>query len=555
MGVAGDVAVDRTATSLEIRSATTGAITGTIATTTSNAGIATDGSYVFTADGTALRLWSSTGAMMTSFDAVYAGAAIYATPTELRAAQGSTVDILDIATKTKTSGTFSGAFLSWFDDGEHFLTTTGNIARVYTKAGVQVAIGSLPTVSQLTGQGNYVWTYQPFTVDNPLRIYAITDLSAPITTLNLGVEDVVVPAGDAIAHFSQGPGEIEYIQLGATITRSTITTLVGDIVAFARHGSRFMVGTTGGVVYDGAVANALSYGIPWQLSGASNGTVAIATTSGHLPILDVGANTVHDLPLRSTRLELSADGKTLVAADDLEGAQYRDDRSLRVVDLASGDVTYRWPYAWSQYPVLFLGFAYARAAGILVHDLRDVSGATMVADPWTDLAGNALSAYGPARTGDLELPMFSPDGMHAAFTSGRSSIGSASPQGNQTAQLYANGVVVGGVNGVVLAWLDNDRILVATYTIGPWEQSIQNIVSVFDATGAHLAAAALPDVAGEVLTSIGDNLVFSRNHNAIYDYTTGATFWQGNPRAANGVVVGDSIVYTIGTHVIRSAYR
>jgi hypothetical protein len=38
----------------------------------------------------------------------------------------------------------------------------------------------LSSLDHLTGQGDFVWTYEDFTPGSPLRIYAATDLSAPV---------------------------------------------------------------------------------------------------------------------------------------------------------------------------------------------------------------------------------------------------------------------------------------------------------------------------------------------------------------------------------------
>jgi len=48
---------------------------------------------------------------------------------------------------------------AWFLDGERFLTVVGNTVHTYDRTGASLALAVLPSVENLTGQGDHVWTH------------------------------------------------------------------------------------------------------------------------------------------------------------------------------------------------------------------------------------------------------------------------------------------------------------------------------------------------------------------------------------------------------------
>ncbi|HWO20059.1 MAG TPA: hypothetical protein VNO30_14835 [Kofleriaceae bacterium] len=582
--LAGDTVALRVTGGFELRAAATGSVRATVAMDATNAGLASDGSYVWAATATSLRAWSAQGAQLLDVSGNYAAARVHAAPAELRVALGpagaSTIETLQLAGGGRSTRTFAGAFHSWFDDGERFLTAVGTAVRVYGKDGAQLAFASLSTTASLTGQGSHVWTYDP-PFDNDLRIYAASDLSAPVQTYALPQAHLRPMAG-RIAIFRTTVTEqlFELVSLGPVVTRSgPIPVSVLDLTAFGGDASGWLIGNGNGVVLDDAAVlgtsadrRSLSLGRVWSTAGAADGTAVIATASGRAPVLSLGpAATIvsHELSLRSTHVELSHDAALLVATDNLQGAQYHEDRSLRVVRVADGTPIYTWPYRWSDYPDLFFDFSFARRGLVLCHlkERYEQVGGWAGQRIYTTVTGTTLPSYGPAfydgSSPELvdQLPRLSPSGAHAAFRTSASLVGS-------TTQIYTNGVLAGAVTGNPLLWLDDDRLLVVTFRqesgkVG--HQAVQDKVFVYDPSGTQGVEVTLPPLTGPILlpasgvsvslTPVGGSRIYSRRHNAVLDYATGATVWRGDPSVTDGVVVGDSVLFARGPRLFRASFR
>jgi hypothetical protein len=579
--LAGDTAALRIATGLELRSAATGGIRATVATDATKVGLSSDGSYVWAATQAHLRAWSAQGAPLLDVAGDYAAARVHAAPTELRVALGPAgagkIEAIQLAGGGRSTISFAGTFHSWFDDGERFLTAVGTAVRVYGRDGAQLAFASLPTVARLTGQGDHVWTYGTSGTSGELRIYAAGSLDAPVQTYSPSPSPLA--SGDQLAlAYTGGTDEIvELISLGSIVTKSgPIPVPVHGLGTFASDPSGWLVGNGNGVVLDSAAVlgpaadrRALSFGQVWSIAGADDGTAVIATASGRAPVLALGPGTAvvsHELALRSSHAELSQDATLLVAADYLEGAQYHDDRSLRVVRVADGSPVYTWPYRWSDYPDLFLDFSFARQGLVLCHLKWSLQTSQRI---FTTVTGTTLPSHGPPVYGgtsaDLvdQLPRFSPSGAHAAFRTNGSPISS-------TTQIYSNSVLAGAVDGVPLRWLDDDRLLVVTYRLfqnrsGIW--AVQDKVFVYNPSGTQGVEVTLPPLTDPILlpadaartrvslTPVGGSRIYSQRHNAVLDYTTGATVWQGDPAVTDGVVVGDSVLFARGPRLYRATFR
>jgi hypothetical protein len=570
---------------IEVRSAVTGSLGATIAVNAPSMGLSSDGTYVWAATASSLRAWSPQGTMLLDVPRGYAAARVFAAPTELRVAAGpagaSTIEVIQLSGGARSTVSFAGTFHSWFDDGERFLTAVGTVVRAYARTGAQLALAALPTVARLTGQGGYVWTFDPLS-DPSLRIYAAANLDAPVQTYQLLSQTSVFPSGAQIGLQSTTPVSetFEIISLGSSVTRSGPTPIpINGLSSFGSDPSGWLIGSTAGVVLDSAAVlgtsadrRALSFGTVSSIAGAQDGTAVVSTASGRAPVLALGASTTvisHELKLKASHAELSQDATLLVGAS-LDGAQYEEDRSLRVLRVADGAEIYTWPYRWSDYPDLFLGFSFAREGLVLCH-LKVQVGTTGGQRIYTDVMGTTLPTYGPAvgvgsnvEDTQQQLPRFSPDGTHAAFK-----IGSELVQA--TTQLYTNGVLVGAVPGVSLAWIDNDHLLVATYRLESSRFGIftvQDKTFLYDPTGTQTVPVPLPPLTDPLVAGtsqfyglansvipVGGTLIYSRSRNAVIDYTTGAKTWQGDPAVTSGVIVGGNVLFTRGTHLYRAAFR
>ncbi|HEX7841286.1 MAG TPA: hypothetical protein VF469_27600, partial [Kofleriaceae bacterium] len=502
----------------------------------------------------------------------YADASVYAEPATLRvvngAAGGNTLELIQISDHQRTTVPFAGRFYSWFDDGRHFLTVTGNAVSVFTSAGVRQVIGDLPSTRGLTGQGDFVWTYDDQVPGYPLRIYPAADLSAPVQSFALDVLTQVAGAGPVIGVLPYGLEQLKLVTLGPTVTMSApLPVPAAYLSAFAGDGDgRWLVGGSAGVVFDGdavvgppAELRSLSLGTGWALAGSPGKTAALGVGSRHIEVLTLGASeaTVRELDFAGSQLAITDDETTLIAADDLLESQYHEDRSLRVISLADGSVTFTQPYAFSD-PTRFYGFALAPRGGVLFQKVDRFSDATgwQPHDVFSDLAGHPFPSYGPQPSGKRPpTPSLSPDGARAAFSfGGQDSFGNDGPIG-ATTQLYSHGVLSGAVDGVFVTWLDSERVVVAKYSLmlGKVLSVAFDGMTIYDGDGNALGPAKLPDPRGAV-ASIDGRLVYLQGKNAVYDVTTGAVVWQGDPMMTSGVVVGHDIVFARGHNVYRTAF-
>ena len=557
---------------LELRDAATGAVAETIATTATRFGLASDGSYAWAASESGLELRRRGGGGWTR-PGNYGGAVIFAAPGELRVAGGPAgsdrIELIAAADQSATTFAIAGVFHSWFLDGEHLFTHVGDTVRVYTRGGTSVALAVLPTIQNLAGDGAYVWTYQDFTPGYPLRIYTVADLAAAPVQLTLDTSDRVVAGHRELAILDPGFPSFERVSLGATVERGApIAVPVPSLTAFASDAGGWLIGNVAGAVFAGdveVVTPALAHGMATSLAGSPGGTAAIATASGRLLLLAVGDTTgvTRELSIMSSHVELSTDGSLLVAGGYDGGAQYFEDRSLYTVDVADGRVRNVWGYRWSDDP-LYFDFNFARTGKRLSHLLmRWNGGASWDTTPiHTDVDGDVLPYFGPAPESiggpPYAAPLFSPSGTRICFT----------PPGPNpdalTTQIYADGAISGAVEGIALGWLDDERLLVATYRYeGGHVQSFPfEKISIHGLDGGLLATTALPAAASTLTRSRRDAVVpvdgtafYVPDANAIFEHTTGGERWRGDPDVRNGVPAGDHILFTRRERVYVDRFR
>jgi len=537
-------------TSLDVIDANGGTKLATFAGA-SNAGLASDASYVWVGGAQSLDVRAVDGTLLFTTAGDYTQSRVFAAHDALRVASSTSLRIVQIPGYSSTNVPFSGTFSSWFLDGERFLATTGNAVWVYAKDGTQITARSLPSVVQLTGQGSFVWT-----CGASLQVYAVADLSTP---LSIAGGCPAMASGSALVTTSTS-GESATLQV-ATLGATSSTTSVSSstLSAFSAFGAdsngNWIVGDGNGLVRTGEAIAAssmasLSYGVAWSLTGSPSGRGALATAAGTTLVFDVGPTTTsHALELASSHLELSDDGATLVASGYLNGAQYHDDRSLHVVSPTDGTVLHTWPYHWSDYPNLFFDYSFASGTKILCQ---------LVGSSWlfTDVAGNALAVYGPPATwnGTSQLPRFSPDGSHAAFFDGNN--GPYPNTINASYALYANGQSSGTLAGALLGWIDDAHFLAATYAFAGLQVTQQSVL-VYDGNGIPTQTVTLPDLSGASIVSVGGTLVYAPSRNAVFDDSAGTTYWQGvqGDSSDRHARVGDYVLSVHGHRVLVERWR
>jgi len=554
---------------LEVRSADRGALLWSLRDVT-NGGVSSDGSYLWAVSATSLRVFSHDGHERFSLAGNYSQAQIYASSDAIRVLGGPSSGALQtirLADHNSAYASVQGNFASWFSDGTAFVTTLGATTWVYTNEGIQLAIGILPDVVGLGGAGGYVWELNEGRFNAPLRLYAATDLSAPIQTFNSELAGFRI-SGSRIAALRQG--SLQIISVGASVAvGDAIPIAMTSVVAFSSDAEGdWVIGSADGVVADDVAERSgsndtYSLGRALSLASSGNAQAAIATASDRVIMLSVGpsAAPIRTIQVPHSQIALSDDGSILVAAENLDSSQIGSDRSLRTFSTTDGSVIHTWPYTLPLSGSTLLGFTFA-PKGLVLSQLVGPCPAHGCEDPvrlFTDVTGATFPNYGPpleaADELTSQLPRLSPSGANAVFGSIGPGIGSA------VTLIYSNSSLVTAIPGVALAWLDDAHILVATYHLerqGMFEVAVQDIVRIYDARGHVTSTAQLPDVQSAQLVPVGPvsgTFVYWPLHNQVLDYTTGAVYWKGDPDVRDAVPVGDYVLYTRNERIFVDRFR
>lgn len=551
---------------VEVRSPKTGALRFTIIDATS-AGQASDDSYTWAASQANMRAFAPDGTRLFLLPGDYSRAQVSAAPEEIRMLDGTdprALQRINVAGQSMIFVPIQGKFAAWFTDGTAFLTTLGFTAWVYASDGTLRTIGTLPGSGGLGGVGGYVWQWDTSQLGAPLRIYAASDLGAPIQTV-LGANGKFVPVGHTIAFLRAGADVLQLISLGASVT------IGPEIAAGPRYLSAFdidpdghwIVGNIDGVVTDDAAARAssgdtYSLGRALSIAGSRDGLAAIATASGHVVVLPIGDSTAlrHIWRVPASQIALSDDGSVLVAAVNQGSSTLSDDSSLRTLSTADGSVIQSWSYP-NPSPGLtgLVGFTFAPRGRVLVQllDSCGADGCTNLRRLYTDVTGKPLPSYGPVLESRLtyveaDLPRLSPDGSNAIF-------GPTQATTQPATQVYANGSLVTAVPAVALAWmLDSNHFLGATYHLER-QVAVQDGAHFYDLRGQVTGTALLPDVHGNSLIPVGGTLLYWPQQNSVIDYATGAVTWKGAAGITTAVPVGDHVLYTSNERVLIDRFR
>jgi hypothetical protein len=568
--MAGQTVVDGVANGLEIRSLSDGHLLSMIAYSGLNIlpstngawwKLASDGSYVCIGSKTGLFVYTLAGQIAVSKSGDYSLANSFAAPSQVFVALGpagqnviesiSTVDGTSIV-----SPTFSGQFNSWFLDGTRFLTNLSTTVWVYSNTGVQQALVVLPTITNLTGQGNWIWTYDDSTPPGyPLNIYSIGS-EAPSLSYSGYADTVAIASGRTIGILPYGTGQVSVIDLsGSNPSQSDYTGPIAYLNTFAASsGSQWIVGNVHGALLDGASLSStpryLGQGTAWSIAGAS-GSVAISTAIGMISVFDPYQSTLTEtINFSSGKLALSTDGGVLGASANANDSQYEPDRTLNFYSLPSGNVISSFPYTLGLSPDLFdftlatsgttIGQVTGIPSGSAWSFSRTVTAITGGSVIWSD---TGLTIGFPSLYVDPIL--LSPDGtLIAAYT------GTSSPQ--SVTNVFKNGTLVTAVPGVAVGWIDNDRLLVNHYISVDGLLIQYSGCTVYSSNGVSLATPSLPEL--KSIQTVDSDSVYDSSHNTIYSLTTGQPIWTASfPSSGVGAVSGVYVVYESGHSVVVEA--
>jgi hypothetical protein len=527
--------------------------------------LASDGSYVCVGSDSRLTVFSLDGSVIASKAGDYSGANSFSAPANVLVALGpvgqSVIETISVTDGTSTvSAPFSGNFNSWFLDGARFLTNQENTVWEYSNGAVQQAVVGLPTVENLTGQGNWIWTYQAKTPGYPLDIYAI---GADTPTLSYAGSALsgAVPSGATIGFLVFGAGEVTVFDLSGSMPIETkFSVPIASLGAYAASSaSQWIIGNAHGALFDGASLSStprfFGYGEAWSIAGSSI-NAAVSTAIGKILIFNSSlASLDQTIDFSSGKVALSADGTILGASANANDGQYEPDRTLNFYSLPSGGIIKSYPSTYQDgRPDLFdftlasSGGTIAQVTGTWQYPLwtiaRQVTPLTGGSVIWSDSPGT-VGAYAT-----IDPVLLSPDGtLIAEYTTRVVTV--ADYTGTATS-IFKNGTLVKAVPGVGIGWIDNDRIAADQYVSASGLTSCSG-ATIYDSTGTIVAAPSLPCL-GSIQT-VTPGQVYDLTKNAIYSLSTGQSTWTGSlPSSSSGAVFGSHVIYQSGHNLVMESY-
>jgi len=502
--------------------------------------LAADGSYLAVVTQTGeLRVYSRAGALLFSRMGNYRSASLFAAPSEIRIANGpagaQVIETIGVPSGVATqSAPFAGTFGSWFLDGERFTTMAGNTARIYSRAVVQLDIGSLPTVEGLAGNGNWYWTNH----NGSVQLYAMGSGGTPTVSYDIGAGEVRGSA-NTLALIPYGTPAISVVDLsGAIPVRADFVSPLPYVRAYAATApDNWVFGAS-----DGVLMGKLGSGPPQIYTrgrarsiAASSTRVAVATAAGEILIFNASSLALEgSIPWSSSQLSLSADGSLLGAAADYSGGQYSPDRTVRIYSLPARTVLKEWPSNYTNTSSAPWNYDFSLgSSGTVIGQTLAVFGTsvtqrTMLLDgtvTWSRTTNYPAAFQMPVRlnmSGNLSA---APDGPRGAGTG---------------TNIYEGSTLVGAAAGWPVGWIDDTHVLVNSYGSPP--NTDYSGARIIDSTGVITASPALVEL--QAIQSLGGNRIYSPERNQILDLTTGDTVWSSaTPTGQVGAVAGSNVIF------------
>ena len=543
--------------------------------------LASDGSYVTVGAQTGLSIFTLSGQLAAFKAGDYGSAKVFPAPGVVQVALGPVGQNV-IETVSATDGTsttspqFSGQFNSWFLDGARFLTNTGNSVWEYSKAAVQKAIVALPSVENLTGQGNWVWTFPSSTPGYPINVYAVgADTPSLSYTATGNTINYAWGSGSAIGIIDSN-GAIRVVDLSGT--SPSISTYTPPIKEYAFNGGgvsncwaaqncpfavnsslQWVAAYESGAILDGSSLGTtpqyFGIGAPPSIAGSSSAT-AVSTAVGSVELFDASRAPTSTLAFSSGQVVLSSDGTVMAASGAVNDYQSDVSQMLNIYSLPSASILKTYPYSLdSSQSVLFdftlsgsgttlaqvsgtfsspSGWTYTNkvtnVAGTTTYWLDHVDSVSQVSSKLPDLPFNALT--------------LSPDGSLIAEHSGGS-----------VTNIMQNGTLTSAVTGLSLGWIDNSRVIADEFNGAGTTYLGTNIYS---SSGSLLTSPALP--AMNSFQTVTSDSVYDPSTNQIYSLTTGQPTWTGTypvpayPNLEKGAISGSEVIYLSGHRLVVETY-
>ena len=535
--------------------------------------LATDGSYLCAGTATSLTVWSSSGEQVFSLSGDYHAAIAYAAPGQIQLAGGpSGANVIETDSlpsgKSVISAQFSGTFNSWFIDGNRFLTNVGNTVWVYSNAAVQQELVMLPSIVQLTGQGNWFWSATSPDHWNAIDIYAVGGSTTPVQEVFDGDVSLFSASGNNLGAIVSGFPRLSVIDLsGSTPVRTDFSTSpISDLTSFAAaSASQWIVGNSNGVLVDGVSVSStpryFGYGQVYGIAGSSN-LAAVSTAIGKVLVFNPAtAMQTESIGFQAGNLALSTDGRVLAAASEFLPGQASQ---LNLYSPPSTAPAQSFLYAQQ----FFSGFSLSGSGTFLGQVTQvDQSKITPYDRTVTNLENGSV-IWSDSILGSSTPPLLSPDGtLIAADVTGSGTAAS------YVTNLYNNGVLTTATPGAGQGWLDNGHLLVANLTDDPKLGPVVSGFSIVDPTGAVVSTVPLTTPNAFACVQKNPNAVclqlptpntaYDPSTNSIFSLPSGQLLWQvpvqatQNPRNSLdnvnteiGAVAGSMVVFATGHQVV-----
>jgi hypothetical protein len=539
--------------------------------------LATDGSYLCAGSSTSLTTWSSAGEQTFSLVGDYHAALPYAAPGQIELAGGpSGPNVIETDSYpggvSAVSAQFSGTFHAWFLDGHRFVTNLGNTVWVYSSGAVQQALLTLPSINNLTGQGNWFWVTIPGSPSDEVDVYAVGG-SAPAQVFTFPTNSTYVASGESIGILQLGTPAMSVVDLsGSTPVRSDFSIPpIANLSAFAAASpSQWVAGNFHGVLLDGASLTStrryFGFGAVFDIAGSSNAAV-VSTAIGKVLVFNPATATqIEAIDFLGGKLALSSDGNVLAAAGEALDYQNVPDRTLNLYSLPSKAPSTSFVYSYNDSSPFLLDFSLSSSGTVLGQVLENggSSGITGYSRIVTDLTNDATIWADAGVAYEFSTPiLLSPDGTLIAIASDGNSSSAASFVTN----IYRDGVLNGAAAGTGQGWSDNGHLLVLNWTDGfMGEGPDYSGSSLVDPTGVVLSTiplTAMPEILGCFQSPTNQcpqfpvqDRFYDPRTNSIYSLPTGALLWQIPFQAAQdtgvGAVAGSMIVFETGHQVIAA---
>jgi hypothetical protein len=448
---------------------------------------------------------------------------------------------------------FSGTFNSWFTDGQRYFSNTGTTVYTYSVASSLQSAINLPTVENLTGQGNWFWTYQGDISSYPFVIYPVNS-GTPAVAYTLYADTLVIPSANTIGVLPFGTPSASVIDLsGSTPVRTDQPLPIAYEQTYAAtSASQWIVGNSHGVVLDGTTAAStpryFGTGEAWSIAGGAN-YAAVATAIGKIYYFTPSASSplVGTINFSSSKVALSTDSTVMVAAANITDSQYETDRTLNVYALPAGTLTYTIPYHYAINSTELFDFTLS-GSGTILGQILGTIGATLSQETLSRQVGPTTG--GPIIWSDTPSTTYdpirlSPDGTLIA-------VASNAQTSNATTTIYKNGTLVKSVPGYAAGWIDNNQLLVNAYTevaSGPGISYKYAGASIYDATGTLSSTPTLPEI--DQLQPINSTSFYDPSNNEIFSLPSGNILYSSTtPLTGAAAVAGSYVVFASGSRIV-----